>query len=114
MYPISMHWLCTIHAHACALNLSVKTLFHYACRSVHAHVIFWLHDDDVEEACSKIRSCMPAVWDAEGEGLTDKGERIQGVWTEEVKKWDAWNAWEHLNIVSSSVTNLSGRQNISR
>ncbi|GAX77275.1 hypothetical protein CEUSTIGMA_g4721.t1 [Chlamydomonas eustigma] len=33
--------------------------------SVHAHVIFWLHDDDVEAACSKIRSCMPAAWDDE-------------------------------------------------
>ena len=34
-----------------------------ASRSVHAHVILWLHDDDIEEGISKIRSCMPADWD---------------------------------------------------
>ncbi|GAX85815.1 hypothetical protein CEUSTIGMA_g13230.t1 [Chlamydomonas eustigma] len=33
---------------------------------VHAHVIFWLHDEDVEAACSKIRS---AAWDDEADNL---------------------------------------------
>ncbi|GAX86458.1 hypothetical protein CEUSTIGMA_g13868.t1 [Chlamydomonas eustigma] len=37
--------------------------------SVHAHVIFWLHDEDVEAACSKIRSCMPAAWDEEADAF---------------------------------------------
>ena len=50
-------------------------------RSVHAHVIFWIHDDDAEEACSKIRSCMPAEWNPEGDGGLDANkERIAGAW----------------------------------
>ena len=50
-------------------------------RSVHAHVIFWIHDDDAEEACSKIRSCMPAEWNPEGDGGLDANkERITGAW----------------------------------
>ncbi len=31
-------------------------------RSPHAHIVLWIHDDDREAACSKIRSCVPARW----------------------------------------------------
>ena len=57
------------------------------CSSVHAHVIFWIHDDDAEEACSKIRSCMPAVWKPEDDGEPNEeeddgqpSERVKGAW----------------------------------
>ena len=53
-------------------------------RSVHAHVILWLHDDDAEHAISKIRSCMPAQWDPDGIGPInrDTGLPTKGCWIE--------------------------------
>ncbi len=33
------------------------------CRSVHAHVILWLHADDCEAAFKNVVACMPAAWD---------------------------------------------------
>ena len=48
-------------------------------RSVHAHVIFWLHDDDANEAMSKIRSCMPAAWDPLVPGRFCKETNKQGM-----------------------------------
>ena len=50
-------------------------------RAVHAHVIFWLHEEDVDEAISKIRSCMPAAWDPEAAGkVQEDGTVTKGDW----------------------------------
>ncbi len=56
----------------------------YTCRSVHAHIILWIHDDDANQAISKIRSCMPAGWDPEGVGPINRetGLPTKGCWIE--------------------------------
>jgi len=53
-------------------------------RAVHAHVIFWIHDEDADAAISKIRSCMPADWDPEADGPVDRktGKCSKGNWIE--------------------------------
>ena len=47
-------------------------------RSVHAHIVLWLHDEDVEEVCNKIVSCMPAEWDPEATDPAHPDEK--GAW----------------------------------
>ena len=44
-------------------------------RSVHAHIILWLNDEDADEAYKKIVACMPAAWDPQADGPPTVGGR---------------------------------------
>lgn len=40
------------------------------CRSVHAHIVLWVHPEDVDRVASEITGCIPAEQDAQGNWVT--------------------------------------------
>ena len=64
---------------------------------MHAHIVLWLHEDDVEEAAGKIVSSMPAAWDAE---KNEAHKRISGVvqrlTNASAPRWQAWLRYEEI------------------